>query len=484
MLEHLLSGDVLKKINEIKQGIEINNSRNERIETAPEYKGITAKTDSLKIENVLHNSDKIKAENNRNIKTTEAIVFESPAVNSIKDSEKIASTEFEIQGIKSDKTNTVTKNSGIEDLKETDTKKQDQNKNQTIFIEKTISEEIKKLDNIKSTKYVEKTAAVKHEINAIESAKVSLRDVKDSEIPKNKVETNTVKPEQVIDENSKATNKETFQQNYQKNNKSKKLVNQINVFERQSSDDKRIVLQTQNKYVETANNRAELISESSGKQQQSENRQMSVEVSHSSASKEDQSPNSGNNEKQNKSQSSNDEANKFTLDSKVKNNEVSTAQFTEKIIKQAQKIEEKLSYKTSSEMLEKLTSIIKKHEILPTGEQKMIVNIYPEEMGKIEIQVKYHEKRIETDLVVTTDKVRELIETNLNQLKENLDSKGLQLDRFDIKRETQSESTNEKHKHNHSDQNAKENQKREDENSEKRQKRYRQFNHNTFEYFA
>jgi flagellar hook-length control protein FliK len=148
------------------------------------------------------------------------------------------------------------------------------------------------------------------------------------------------------------------------------------------------------------------------------------------------------------------------------------------------KIEEKLSYKTSSELLEKLSALIKKHEVLPTGEQKMLINIFPEELGKIEIQVKYHQHRIETDLIVTTDKVRELIENNISQLKDSLESKGIQLERFDVKRETQSEANHEKQKQGQSEQNSKENHQKNHEQSKQQRQRYRQFYNNTFEYLA
>jgi hypothetical protein len=70
--------------------------------------------------------------------------------------------------------------------------------------------------------------------------------------------------------------------------------------------------------------------------------------------------------------------------------------------------------------------------MIRTGEYKGRLHITPPELGKLDIDLTYKNGHIQANLSAENSVVKEIIEANLNQLKNQLNSQGFTVDRFDV----------------------------------------------------
>ena len=70
--------------------------------------------------------------------------------------------------------------------------------------------------------------------------------------------------------------------------------------------------------------------------------------------------------------------------------------------------------------------------MIRTGEYKGRLQITPPELGKLDIELTIKNGHIHANLGTENTVVKEIIEANLNQLKQQLNSQGLTVDRFDV----------------------------------------------------
>ncbi len=88
---------------------------------------------------------------------------------------------------------------------------------------------------------------------------------------------------------------------------------------------------------------------------------------------------------------------------------------------------------TATSLPDPLPRIVDKMMIMiRTGEYKSRLQITPPELGKLDIDLTVKNGHIHANLSTENALVKEIIEANLNQLKQQLNSQGLTVDRFDV----------------------------------------------------
>ena len=69
---------------------------------------------------------------------------------------------------------------------------------------------------------------------------------------------------------------------------------------------------------------------------------------------------------------------------------------------------------------------------LKNGQTSIRINLKPEELGQLRMQVKIENNQVMIKILAETPLVKDIIETNVGQLRAELQNQGLQIEKFDV----------------------------------------------------
>ena len=140
---------------------------------------------------------------------------------------------------------------------------------------------------------------------------------------------------------------------------------------------------------------------------------------------------------------------------------------------------EQISYTNTTEMIDQINGIITKYNKGINGIEKITIQIYPQELGRIDLELQFQQNRITADFIVSNEMLKEVIETSFVALADQVESKGITVEKLEAK--TEKENADQK-KQQHEEHQQKKQHKQSDqhEHSHKEKK----LGYNTFEYTA
>ena len=141
---------------------------------------------------------------------------------------------------------------------------------------------------------------------------------------------------------------------------------------------------------------------------------------------------------------------------------------------------ETLRYTSDVEFVDQLNGIITKHSKGLDGIEKISIQVYPKELGRIDLDLNMQQHKLSVDFIVSNDRVREIIETNFVQLTDQFDTKGVQVEKLEAKTERQTDQ--QRQDENNGKQKSK--QQGQSDNEHEQQKQKRRLGYNTFEMTA